>query len=202
MAFICPIWFFVGCLFSSGIVNSSYHGFALDDNGLLYVGKHGKIDVYNKGQYIRTVFKNSGRGYAFTIQEEKIYIATYDTIDIVIVMDLSGNLIKTIDDIDEKERRRLEMQKNVFTYDDSVYFATNTMGFYKITKTNDGKSEVIYQKPMLDYICGVVQNVVMPICILVSLITTIPRLLRENDESKRKQWGRFILSSNLSRTKP
>ena len=170
-----PILFILGCLSVFGVINTAYYGFALDESSFLYVGKTNKIDVYGNEGYVKTVFKKDG-WYAFTIQDEKLYIATNS--GAIKVLDLSGNLIETIDDSTNEEADRLEKQKSVFFKDDAEYRATNVLGYYKITKFSNGRSEIIYRRPALDYFCAIAQIAVI-ISVPVFLIMICPSWYRE-----------------------
>jgi len=134
----------------TGVITSSYYGFALDNNGVLYIGKSDGINIYANGQFTKTVYKTPG-GYYFTIQDEKLYVATSGK---VLEMDLRGNLIEKRDDRGSQEIEKLHKQRNVFVTDDTKYRATGGLfGFYKITRyDNNGGSSVIYQSPILDFV--------------------------------------------------
>lgn len=147
-----PICFVSMILSLTGITVFGYEGFAVDNNGLLYVGENFKINVYDNGEFVDTIYKTTG-GYRFTIQDEKICLATSDKVKI---MGLSGDVIKEYDDNDwtlDSEYYKLDKQRNVFITDDARYVATNTFGFYVITKHgNDETREVIYHIPIVDFI--------------------------------------------------
>ena len=135
----------------TGVIVVSYNGFAVDNDGMLYVGKNRKIDVYDNSEFVKTVYCTT-RGYHFTIQDENLYIATGGQVKI---MDLYGRIIETIEDSTYGEEHRLAKERFLYVTDDARYVATNTFGFYKITKcSNDGGSEVVYQKPILDFVLG------------------------------------------------
>jgi len=145
-----PILFVIAMLVVSGSLNTWYYGFALDNNGMLYVGKASKIDVYDNGEFINTVYQTNSSGYSFTIKDEKLYIADWSKVE---ELDLSGNLIDTIDDNNSKEWRNFHKQRNEFSTGNAKYVATNILGFYKITEyDSNGKSKIVYQVPIIDFI--------------------------------------------------
>ena len=171
--FTLPLYVvFIFCTFT-GLIVGSYYGFAVDNDDLLYIGKNSKMDVYDNGEFVRTVYRTE-RGYRFTIQEEHLYIASGGLVEIT---DLSGVLIETVDDSTRSELIRLSKQKNSFVTDDAKYMATNTFGFYKITKyNNDGGNEVVYQNPIFDFVlrlAGPIGFVSFVIFFLVGLIKTV-----------------------------
>lgn len=135
----------------NGTINTQYRGFAVDNNGSLYVGKFDRIDVYKNSEFVKTFCTVYSQTYGLTIQDEKLYVADGLTIK---VMELSGNLIKTYNDsYDASEMHRLQSQQNVFVTDSAKYVATDTLGFFKITRySTDGGSEVVYQIPTLDFV--------------------------------------------------
>ena len=161
----------------SGAIVSAHYGFAVDANGLLYVGKSRGIDVYDSGEFVRTVY-NAPRGYSFTIRDEKLYIASTSRIK---VMDLSGNLIEIIDDsVWPTEEYRIDKQKKEFVTDEARYTATNIFEFYTITKHTEGGSEIVYHIPIIDYILNCTGAVFL-VSIFVFLFKTIvkPNMLRK-----------------------
>jgi hypothetical protein len=137
-------------------INIYYVGFALDDNGLLYVGKQGRIDVYSDGEFTSTIFRTND-GYWFTFQDEQLYIIRGSNVRI---FDLSGNLIETIDDreiVREWNRvRNVESRKqSTFTTGHNDYREASVLGFYRIVKVTDYGNEVIFQMPTFDYVCKI-----------------------------------------------
>jgi hypothetical protein len=148
------IWGIIFWLDVSGIVNFSYKGFAIDKDGLLYIGKSKGIDIYDNGEFIKTMFPVTG--YAFTIQDEKIYLAYSSKLHIY---DLTGRLADTLDDSSTREANKLYRERNHFFTDEANYLATNKLGFYQITKIYDNnESQVIYQMPIFDYAIKLLQE--------------------------------------------
>jgi len=150
-----PIWFIIGILIYYDVIEIYYDGFALDSNGLLYISDSKGISVYENGEYVKTVFRKE----TFTIKDDKLYVAYAGKVDI---MDLSGNLIETIDDSQSKELHRLSYRRYVFITDEAKYIATRKYGFYKITKYSDGESETIFQMPTLNYVISIF-NIAIPV---------------------------------------
>ena len=160
---------FTFCALTGAIV-VSYYGFAVDNDGLLYVGKNSKIDVYDNGEYVETLYRTT-YGYRFTIQDEHLYIASGGLVEIT---DLSGILIKTVNDSNRNELMRLNKQKKVVITEDARYVATNIFGFYKITKyNNDGGREVIYHKPIFDFVLSLVGSIGLASFLIVFLVVRI-----------------------------
>lgn len=144
-AIVLPLYAILVICVSTGTIIASYSGFALDNNGFLYVGENHEINVYGNGEFIKTVYKPA-RGYSFTIQDETLYVADAG---IVRKMDLEGNLIEKSDDIGTIEMNRLYRQRNMFVTNDAKYMANGIFGYYKITKyKNGGGTEIVYQSPL------------------------------------------------------
>ena len=74
---ICVVSMFMS---SSGMICTSYKGFAVDVSGNVYVGKQSKIEVYSTdGRFIRSFSPKTSRGYSFAIYDENtILIDTAD----------------------------------------------------------------------------------------------------------------------------
>ena len=159
-----PIWVVSVFCFLTDTITTNYEGFALDNNGLLYVGEAKGIGVYDNGEFVKTVYKGNALVWAFTVQDEKLYVAAYNMVE---VMDLSGNLIETIDDSNASERKRLYAQRNVFVAGDARYVATNKFGFYRITKHSNGESETVFQTPILNFVLSTAIPVITIIAVII-----------------------------------
>ncbi|MCL1895760.1 MAG: hypothetical protein FWG03_04350 [Clostridiales bacterium] len=148
----------------TGVITTYYVGFAVDGNGLLYVGKDKKLDVYDNDKYVRTICR-AQKGYRFTIRDERIYFATPSSAREI---DFSGNIIKEFGDMKDNGWKQLDKEQKVFVTDDAVYKATNTLGFYKITRFgNDGSKETVYHMRIIDYIIGVAMLVVVIVAVIL-----------------------------------
>lgn len=179
-AIILPLYAILVLCMLSGNIITSYYGFAFDNNGLLYVGEDHKINAYDKGEFVRTVYEPV-RGYYFTIQDEKLYVTT---VGAVIEMDLIGNFIEKKDDVGSIEMRRLRNQQNVFVTDDARYAATGVLGYYKIIKySNNGGSETVYQSSIFIFVLQIVGTIGFLSFIIVFLVEHHKRihLERENE---------------------
>ena len=151
-------------LYQTKTIITTYDGFALDSNGVLYVGEAKGIATYENGKFVKIIHEENSLSFAFTIQDDKLYAATGYRVE---VMDLSGNLIETIDDSNSQEMYKLYRQRNSFVTDDALYIATNKLGYYKITKHNNGEGEIIFQTPIVDYIFGTAKNIIPIICVII-----------------------------------
>jgi len=178
-----PICFIFISLIMSGAIVSAYYGFAVDNNGFLYVGKNSRIDVYDNGVFVKTVYETS-YGYSFTIKNENLYIATESQVK---VMDLSGTLIETTDDsVWPTEQYRMDRDKSVFLTNNARYVATDILGFYKITRyNNNGTREIVYHIPVIDYAvhCAIL---FITIVSFVIFIRTHKKWLQDEKEKKKK----------------
>ena len=179
---LCPICFISILLSLTGTIVSAHNGFAVDNKGLLYVGKDSRMDVYNNGQYVDTIYKES-KGYRFTIQDELLYIAINGRVE---VRDLSGNLIETLDDsIWPTEQYKLDKQKKEFITDNIRYVATNKFGFYMITKySNGGIPEIVYHIPVVDYILNCLIVFTFISLFLIFVTSNAKRSFTENEKRK------------------
>lgn len=178
LTIVVPLLTGIGFLEVLGKIDIRYNGFAIDHEERLYVSKSRRIDVYQDGVFIDTVFKTP-RGYRFTIHDKKLYVNFGSKIQI---MDLSGNLIEEIDGntLSSEERQfigkewsKLHKQRNTFTKNGVEYRATDKWWLYQIEKVIEGDSsenEIIYQMPNFDYICKVIDKLLRPSLFVFPLI--------------------------------
>ena len=171
-----PIWFILVCLSVTDTITTNYNGFAVDSSGLLYVGEAKGIVVYNNGEFVEVVYSTNAASWAFTVQDDKLYVAVVRKIRI---MDLSGTLIETIDDHQRKGFYRLYYQRNTFDTNDSKYIASNRFGFYKITKHSSEESTTVFQMPVLYYVIKIVQTVIVLIFAVLLLTWYVRWLIKK-----------------------
>ena len=81
-------------LVSGGTVQGQYHGFAVDDDGNVYIGSNGEIWVYADSRFVRKI-EVPAKSFAFTIDDEN-QILLWNSVkrDCIQRFDLDGNLIK------------------------------------------------------------------------------------------------------------
>ena len=183
-----PIWYIAAFCAVTDHITIAYEGFAVDNSGLLYIGKGANLDVYDNGKYIKTIYKTT-RAYRFTIQDEKIYMVTEG---LICTMDLSGNGFSYFDEGYEKTHQewdRLDKQRGVFETADAKYVAmdANTLvGLYKITKyDNSGGSTVVYQSRVIDAVLGLALPVLTIIGVII-FCKEMAKYFRVLEEQKRK----------------
>ena len=134
-------------LVSSSILYFSSSGdgrvtcFSVDSNGSLYIGKRGRIEVWQQGQLIRTIDPQTSRSYIFRVQEnDTILLSTSTTL---YTMALNGDILKTEEDHGAHMYNELQRQnRNGITNGESTYTRRNSILGTKIVK--DG-TEIVYR---------------------------------------------------------
>lgn len=131
---------------NSGMANFTYHGFSLDSQENLYVGKSGRIDVYSKnGDHFKSITPRTSRVYYFTIIKDRIFLSTSSE---AYILDLDGNVIQEREDRTGEIGRRLEPKGQIYVSSNGdEYKIIDSFTRFKIVK-ND--SAIIYQMPLLD----------------------------------------------------
>lgn len=134
-----------------GIITISYNGFAVDQDGCLYLGKRNRIEVMDsKGALLRTIPAKSTLNYDFTILDNEIVLRVGSNL---YWLDLSGNVLK--------EELRSERWKEIIPpNNDDIFVDANgtkyTMeysGFLRtsIFKWNGDEKMEIFKMPLFDY---------------------------------------------------
>lgn len=134
-----------------GIVTISYNGFAVDQDGCLYLGKRNRIEVMDsKGALLRTIPAKPTLNYDFTILNNEIVLRVGSNL---YWLDLSGNVLK--------EELRSERWKEIIPpNNDGIFVDTSgtryTMeysGFLRtsIFKWNGDEKIEIFKMPLFDY---------------------------------------------------
>ena len=150
-----------------GKVSIHYSGFALDSNGVLYIGKDSKIEKYKGTEVVGEISPQTSRGYAFTIQSDTIILSTAST---VYTLDTNGNVLDKKVDINTETFNDLQKQKNSFEAQDGhTYKMKNIFGRVQVVSEN---GSVIYKMPLPDYVAKLAF-----ILTLVSVFITVPILI-------------------------
>ncbi len=153
-----------------GGVNVFWRGFALDRQGLLYIGGTHRIDVIREGKKIGEVQTPAINGVMFTIENGDTILIYYGSY--CYRMDLKGNeLGKTKVDSDQRDKVRGEA--DYFTAGNGLtYHKSSPWGRTQIAYEQDGKETVVYQMPFPIYllrICFALNAVIVSYCLVKSL---------------------------------
>lgn len=60
----------------TGRMALSYEGIAADDAGRLYLGRGGKIEVYEAGQKVSTITPHVDKSFLFTVRDGQLLLST------------------------------------------------------------------------------------------------------------------------------
>ena len=141
--------------FLTGKYTISYNGFAVDNQGNVYLGcQDGKIKVYKDNKYLKTIFSGTNRGYDFTIVDgDKIYVYIAPK---GYFIDLNGKRIENQGDIFDSIYK-YRYKKNEFVLSaDLIYKREFNMGRTRIVKISDDITETVYEMPLKDYIVKII----------------------------------------------
>lgn len=133
-------------------INLFWNGFAVDEDGYLYIGKDSEIEVFDKDRFIKAIYPRTNRSYVFTIQSEnKIWIATSGWWD---ELDLNGNVLSEHEDSNGDKYNCIYKHRNEFQdINGKRYRLSNSFFRYKIYQLNkEGQSIEYYKMSLLDYI--------------------------------------------------
>ncbi len=127
---------------NTGAMSLSYSGVAADDAGRLYLGRGGRIEVYEAGQNVETIKPDVNKSFIFTLQDGQLVLSTGKE---VTTLDLQGNVIESKTDEGKSVYQQLKSQRHSFTAaDGTVYTLRHEMLAAQVT-TGDGT--VLYSEP-------------------------------------------------------
>lgn len=134
-----------------GIVTISYNGFAVDQDGYLYLGKKDRIEVIDsEGNLLRTIRAKSNMNFDFSIHENEIVMRAGSDL---YWLDLQGNLLRQ----ELKSKRWMEVlppeNKNLFVDASGTKYTMEYSGFLRtsIFKWNGDEKMEIFKMPLFDY---------------------------------------------------
>ncbi len=127
---------------ATGAMALSYGGVAVDDAGRLYLGRGGRIEVYQAGEKVDTLKPDVDKSYVFTIRDGQLLLSTGK---VAVTMDLQGNVIESKTDEGGALYQELKPLRRSFTAaDGTVYTLRHEMLAAQVV-TDDGA--VLYCEP-------------------------------------------------------
>lgn len=146
-AIVGLVGFICGLLIICGSATPFIQCFSVDQQGRVYVGFDGKIEVFGNGEYIESFSPKTSRAYVFTILEDDTILLS--TPSVVYSMDLHGNVLDSWKEDGTDTFYQLEYQKKQFTsLDGSHYRLKGSLGWTRIVK--DG-TNVVYRIPVFSF---------------------------------------------------
>ncbi len=97
---------------ATGAMALSYSGVAVDDAGRLYLGRGGRIEVYEAGQKVDVITPHVDKSFVFTIREGQLVLSTGK---VVTTLDLQGNAVDSKTDEDGAVYKELKPLRRSFT---------------------------------------------------------------------------------------
>ena len=127
---------------ATGAMALSYGGVAVDDAGRLYLGRGGKIEVYEAGQKVDVITPHVDKSFVFTIREGQLVLSTGK---VVTTLDLQGNAVGSKTDEDGAVYKELKpLRRNFTAADGTTYTLRHEMLAAQVT-AEDGT--VLYSEP-------------------------------------------------------
>lgn len=128
---------------ATGAMALSYSGVAVDDAGRLYLGRGGKIEVYEAGQKVDVITPHVDKSFVFTIREGQLVLSTGK---VVTTLDLQGNAVDSKTDEGGAVYKALKPLRRSFTAaDGTTYTLRHEMLAAQVT-AEDGT--VLYSEPV------------------------------------------------------
>ena len=157
--------------------NNQWHGFGVDSNGYVYIGKKDKIVQYHDNNQIGCIPIPSYRTYSFTLQHnDTILIADSSKVNI---FDLSGNHLYSYQDPGPSKYSELQWLRKINTVSGDTYRLRSILGFHTITKNGD---VIVYHTSMNDYALSLLAI----LSFVIILGTTAVMLVRTNFRNKNE----------------
>ena len=131
-----------------GYASAEFHGFTVDGDGRIYVGKDEKIEVFQNGGLVNKLKDHAYKNYVFTMQDDGTLLITNS--DKLYITDLEGNTLSEYEDTFSHTYNALNRAKYKFaSADGKEYSVKNRYLRYKIV---DGSGNVLYKMPVPDLI--------------------------------------------------
>lgn len=170
----------------SGRVSLVMNGFAIDNDGNLYIGREREIVVLKDDICVRKIDPPTSRTYKFTIIDGQTIILSTSTK--IYTMDLSGNILSERSDEGNKVYSQLQWKKTYVDQKGSNYTLKSNWGRKAIYK----EEIQIYVMPIFDYIVlimlitVVLTLIITLVCFLTQHRLTIKRRLRRENQGENQ----------------
>ena len=127
---------------ATGTMALSYSGVAVDDAGRLYLGRGGKIEVYEAGERVDTITPHLDKSFVFTIRDGQLVLSTGK---VAATLDLQGNAIDSKTDEGGAVYKELKpLRRSFAAADGTVYTLRHEILAAQVT-ADDGT--VLYSEP-------------------------------------------------------
>ena len=145
---ICSVMFPCLYLIISGSANLFIDSFAIDSYDRLYIGKAGKIDVYENGNFQYSIDICASENYAFTITDDNHIILA--TLHNVYTLTLQGDEVSVSDDPSSDMYDKLKSKNHIFqTQNGNTYKRVCYLGRTKILKNDH---DVVYRIDLMSFV--------------------------------------------------
>lgn len=147
-AIVIEVLIFIIIVYISAYNNKiTWDGFAVDENGLLYIGHTGEIDVIDQDYSIYILDVPTTRGFQFTIENGDtitVYTGAHSY-----KLDLAGNILE-----EAEPKWNLGIKRNgPFTaLNGLTYYMVSPWGRPQIMYMLNGAETIVYQMPLKNYI--------------------------------------------------
>ena len=125
----------------TGRMALSYEGIAADDAGRLYLGRGGKIEVYEAGQKVSAITPHVDKSFLFTVRDGQLLLSTGKT---VVTLDLQGNEVEQQADEDGALYKELKAHRSFTAADGTVFTLRHEMLAAQVV-TDSGS--VVFSEP-------------------------------------------------------
>lgn len=127
---------------ATGAMSLSYGGIAVDDAGRLYLGRGGKIEVYEAGQQVNVIAPEVDKSFVFTLREGQLVLSTGK---VVTTLDLQGNAVDSRTDEGGAVYKELKPLRRGFTATDGTTYTLRHEMLAAQAVAEDGT--VLYSEP-------------------------------------------------------
>lgn len=150
-------------LWAAGVMTMPMECFAVDSDGVVFVGTNSQIEVYEDKELIRTFSAQTSRGYHFCIENDTILLRTSTKI---FRLNLDGVVIDQWSRYDSNAPTLQEETNQILAADGNTY--TRDMVWLRERIVRNGE-EVVYQISVIN----AVVRIVMFLSIVLFLVFTI-----------------------------
>ena len=156
--------------------NQEWHGFGIDSQEKVYIGKQNEINVYYCGEQIGTIPILPFRTYYFTVQQNDTILLSSSLN--VYVFDLEGNQLSCEPDVHNRVYDELRHLKVAETGNNIYNLQTDILGNYTVTGTNG--TVLFSESESLRFIDLLIPHILLlsTIALLLSFAVALP-LIRQ-----------------------
>lgn len=147
----------------TNVADNQFHGYDVDADGNLYIGRLHQIEVYNDGNLLHIIEIPKYRNWSFSLNNDSIILSNITSI---YEMNTSGKIVSERPEVTNKLYSQMLKRKEVIGPDGTVFKRIAPFGWTQIMADDI----CVYRIPFQDYFLMLTLDFLVPIFFVLSAV--------------------------------